>query len=60
MIPSNLVNSSNKQSLFMLIGGIWVDEPTYLQVVAECKKFKLENGWNENTKFNWKNKYDRK
>ena len=46
--------SNTDKSRFMLIGGIWVDEPTYLQVVAECKKFKLENGWNEKTKFNWK------
>lgn len=46
--------SNTDKSRFMLIGGIWVDEPTYLQVVAECKRFKLENGWNENTKFNWK------
>ncbi|MBP3846481.1 DUF3800 domain-containing protein [bacterium] len=47
--------SNTDKSRYMLIGGIWVDEPTYLQVVAECKNFKQENGWNENTKFNWKN-----
>ncbi len=47
--------SNTDKSRFMLIGGIWVDEPTYLQVIEECKNFKQSNGWNENTKFNWKN-----
>ena len=39
----------------MLIGGIWVDEPTYIKAKGECRKFKYENNWKENTKFNWKN-----
>lgn len=47
--------SNTDKSRFMLIGGIWVDETTYLQVLEECKRFKLENNWHENTKFNWKN-----
>ncbi len=46
--------SSTDKIRFMLIGGIWVDELTYLQVLEECRKFKLENNWEENTKFNWK------
>ena len=47
--------SNTDKARYMLIGGIWVDEITYNQVIAECKKFKQENGWNEATKFNWKN-----
>ena len=47
--------SSTDKIRFMLIGGIWVDELTYLQVLEECKRFKLDNNWEENTKFNWKN-----
>lgn len=47
--------SNTDKSRFMLIGGIWVDEITYQQVLEECKRFKLENNWNESTKFNWKN-----
>lgn len=47
--------SNTDKSRFMLIGGIWVDELTYQQVLEECKRFKLENNWNESTKFNWKN-----
>ena len=47
--------SNTDKSRFMLIGGIWIDETTYLQVLEECKRFKLENNWHENTKFNWKN-----
>ena len=39
----------------MFIGGIWVDEQTYLQVLEECKNFKRKNNWDEQTKFNWKN-----
>ena len=39
----------------MFIGGIWVDEQTYSQVLEECKRFKRENNWDEQTKFNWKN-----
>lgn len=47
--------SSTDQLRYMFIGGIWVDELTYLQVLEDCKKFKLENRWDEQTKFNWKN-----
>lgn len=47
--------SSTDKLRYMLIGGIWVDEPTYLKVLEECKEFKLSNGWQEQTKFNWKN-----
>ncbi len=47
--------SNTDKARYMLIGGIWVDEITYNRVIAECKKFKQENGWNEATKFNWKN-----
>lgn len=47
--------SNTDKARFMLIGGVWVDELTYSQVVAECKKFKSDNGWGEKTKFNWKN-----
>lgn len=46
--------SNTDKSRFMLIGGIWVDEITYQQVVEECKQFKRLNNWDENTKFNWK------
>lgn len=46
--------SNTDKSRFMLIGGIWVDEVTYLQVIEECKYFKISNGWQEKTKFNWK------
>lgn len=47
--------SSTDKLRYMFIGGIWVDEQTYLQVLEECKNFKLENNWDEQTKFNWKN-----
>ncbi len=47
--------SSTDKLRYMFIGGIWVDEQTYLQVLDECKRFKLENNWDEQTKFNWKN-----
>lgn len=46
--------SNTDKSRFLLIGGIWVDEITYKQVIAECKNFKHDNNWNEKTKFNWK------
>lgn len=46
--------SNIDKARYMLIGGIWVDEITYNQVKEECKKFKLENGWQEKTKLNWK------
>lgn len=47
--------SSTDKLRYMFIGGIWVDEQTYLQVLEECKNFKRENNWDEQTKFNWKN-----
>lgn len=47
--------SSTTQSRFMLIGGIWVDEPTFNLVNEECKNFKKENDWQPLTKLNWKN-----
>ena len=47
--------SSTDKLRYMFIGGIWVDEPTYLQVLEECKNFKKDNNWDEQTKFNWKN-----
>lgn len=47
--------SNTDKARFMLIGGIWVDELTFANVIAECRKFKSDNGWSENTKFNWKN-----
>lgn len=47
--------SNTDKARFMLIGGIWIDEVTYKQVIAECKKFKTDNNWNVTTKFNWKN-----
>ena len=40
---------------YMLIGGIWIDYPTFLKVNEECINFKRKNGWADNTKFNWKN-----
>ena len=46
--------SNTDRARFMLIGGIWIDEVTYQQVNEECRQFKLANGWNEITKFNWK------
>lgn len=46
--------SNTDKARFMLIGGIWVDELTYSAVIKECKRFKTENNWHENTKFNWK------
>ena len=47
--------SSTDKLRFMFIGGIGVDEYTYFQVLEECKNFKLENNWELQTKFNWKN-----
>lgn len=47
--------SSTDKLRYMFIGGIWVDEQTYSQVLEECKNFKRENNWDEQTKFNWKN-----
>ena len=47
--------SSTDKLRYMFIGGIWVDEQTYSQVLEECKRFKRENNWDEQTKFNWKN-----
>jgi len=47
--------SSTDKLRYMFIGGIWVDEQTYFQVLEECKNFKRENNWDEQTKFNWKN-----
>ena len=47
--------SSTDKLRYMFIGGIWIDEPTYLQVLEECKNFKKDNNWDEQTKFNWKN-----
>lgn len=46
--------SNTDKARFMLIGGIWVDDITYQKVKEECTHFKLTNGWNETTKFNWK------
>lgn len=48
-------DESNLNSRFMLIGGIWVDDITYNQVALECKNFKAQNGWEPNSKLNWKN-----
>ena len=45
----------NKNSRYILIGGIWVDEYTYNLVKEECRCYKLTVGWREDTKFNWKN-----
>lgn len=47
--------SSTNNNRYMFIGGIWVDNTTYLQVLEECKQFKQRNNWSEETKFNWKN-----
>ncbi len=46
--------SNTDKSRFMLIGGIWIDELTYQQVITDCKNFKIQYNWSENTKFNWK------
>ena len=46
--------SNTDKARYMLIGGIWVDEITYKQVVDECNQFKKDNNWHEKTKFNWK------
>lgn len=47
--------SNTDKARYMIIGGIWVDEITFSQVIKECKNFKQKNNWNDATKFNWKN-----
>lgn len=46
--------SNTDKARFMLIGGIWVDEETYKKVKDDCKIYKQQIGWKNNTKFNWK------
>ena len=48
-------DESNLNSKYLLIGGIWVDEPTYKAVVQKCNDFKISVGWTIDAKFNWKN-----
>lgn len=48
-------DESNLNSRYLLIGGIWVDEPTYKAVVDECNNFKTSIGWTLDAKFNWIN-----
>ncbi|MFA7658176.1 MAG: hypothetical protein WCY19_01950 [Candidatus Gastranaerophilaceae bacterium] len=48
-------DESNLNSEYLLIGGIWVDEPTYREVVERCNQFKKSIKWTIDAKFNWKN-----